>query len=75
MGKATLPKHIVQKTNKLNEMLEKADALKREIEIWAKKHGADIYGQGWEEEVIDETSTVKGIYLDSLAEYMEDLGK
>lgn len=41
-----------------------------EIEDWAKNHGANIYSIEWNEEVMDDVSSVKGIYKDSFYDYM-----
>ena len=61
-----LPKYIEQKCDKLNKLLESADQLKNEIEKWAESKGIDTCGNDWYREVIDDCSTVSGIYKDGL---------
>ncbi len=61
-----LPKCIEQKCDKLNKLLETANALKNEIEKWAKSQGIDTCGNDWHRKVIDDCSAVNGIYKDGL---------
>ena len=67
-----IPKTIKQKIERLNSLLLKADLLRYEIEEWAKKKGIDTNSEEWYGEVVDDTSSVNGIYLEGLEELLNN---
>lgn len=65
-----LPKYIENKIDHLNKMLERAYKLKTEIEDWAETKGIDTSSNEWYKNVVDECSTVNGIYKEELEEIL-----
>ena len=65
-----IPKYIEHKIERLNKLLENAYTLKNEIEKWAESKGIDTSDQDWYNNVVDDCSSVSGIYKDGLEELL-----
>lgn len=71
-GMNMIPKYIEHKIDRLNKLLENAYTLKNEIEKWAESKGIDTSDQEWYNNVVDDCSSVSGIYKDGLEELMKE---
>lgn len=69
-----LPKTIKSKIDQLNKTLEKAQQLKNDIERWAEKRGIDTSSNEWYKDVIDDCSSVSGIFKEGLEEILNNGG-
>lgn len=67
-----ITKTIKQKIERLNSLLLKANLLRYEIEEWAKKKGVDTSLEEWYREVVDDLSSVNGIYLEGFEELLNN---
>lgn len=69
-----LPKYIENKIEKLNKTLEKAYQLKSDIEKYAEKREIDTSSNEWYKNVVDDCSSVSGIFKDGLEEILNNGG-
>lgn len=67
-----LPKYIEHKIDQLDKTLDKAYALKIEIEKWAKKKNIDTFSNDWHENVVNDYSAVCGISKEGLESLLEN---
>ena len=65
-----IPKYIEQKINRLNKLLGNAYTLKNEINEWAESKNIDTSSNEYYENVIDDCSSVSGIYKEGLEELL-----
>lgn len=69
-----LPKYIEHKIDQLNKLLERAYKLKSEIERYAEGKGIDTSSNEWYKNVVDDCSSVSGIFKDGLEEILNNRG-
>lgn len=67
-----LPKFIANKIDQLNKTLGKARQLKNDIERWAEKSGIDTSSNEWYKDVVDDCSSVSGIFKEGFEEILNN---